>query len=159
MWVNQVVLSQNLLQKDILKINVKLSFPQCWQKRSAAIINLTHSMQSLLSENKEGKRSHLWIIMRVQNEICQSRAEMAFFCLFHWLISQGAKKNMAAISTSTPQHSLMMFHWLKKENNYCVPRASCTLVHFCVAFCWHNNRNLSYGNGNNWEFDWLNKGK
>lgn len=49
-------------------------------------------MQSLLSENKEGKRSHLWIIMKVQNEICQSRAEIAFFCLFHWLISQGAKK-------------------------------------------------------------------
>jgi len=71
------------------------------------------------------------------------------FCLFSLANLPRGKKNMAAISTSTPQDSLVIYHWLKKENNYCDLRASCTLVHVCVTCFWHNNRNLSNGNGNN----------
>ena len=58
-------------------------------------------MQSVLSENKAWKRSHLWIIMKVQNEIFQSSAEIAFFCLLSLAnLPRGKKKYAGYINTT-----------------------------------------------------------
>ena len=60
--------------------------------------------------------------MKVQNEIFQSSAEIAFFCLLSLANLPRGKKNMPAIST--PQDNLIIYHWLEKKNNYCVLRAA-----------------------------------
>lgn len=88
-------------------------------------------MQSVLSENKKTNRSHLWIIMKVQKEIFQLRAVIFFVVCFHWLTPRG--KNGGYIDVNITKKTAI-YHWLNKENNYRVVRASCTLVHFCVVF-------------------------
>lgn len=66
-------------------------------------------MQSVLSENKEWKRSHLWIIMKVQNEIFQSSAEIAFFCLLSLAnLPKGKKKYAGYINTTRQPYYLSL---------------------------------------------------